>query len=290
MRSSPVWLAAATAALVLVGCNGATSTQTADGHYTIQLKAFGSPLKHRLVAEQFKQHTEKDTGWKGLFAYPEKDKTQLCWGRYSRIEDAQKNLRKAKRYKAHNDKTVYAMALVIAMPGQDVGPPEWKLQGAKGLYSVLVAVFYDVPDQDYIGRERFAVEYCRQLRKRGLEAYYYHGTTTSAVAVGAFPEAAIRVSRDPGVQKRTIVNREMKRIIDRVNRLAVNGREQRILFSTKKERKFTFKKLMTLDKNTRDHFLRGRSVGYQRPYPIVIPGRKRSDDPRPHRAGYPQSR
>jgi hypothetical protein len=109
--------------------------------------------------------------------------------------------------------------------------------------------------------------------------------------VGSFPQSAIRIDRRPGAEKETIVNAQMKRIIDRFDRLAVNGREQRILVSRLKERKFkSLSEIMKTDKAERDHVLKGRNVGYQRPYPVRIPGRKRSDDPRRSRGGYPKSR
>jgi hypothetical protein len=172
MKAPTAWLAVVSATWMLAGCNGfgpqtdgpgprsspIAGTAEGEGMYTIQLKAFGYPLQHRVVAQQFKQRTEADTGWGGLFLHPDEDMTLLCWGRYARIQDAQGNLRKAKRYKAPNGANIYAMAIVVAMPGRDVGPSQWKLESAPGLYSVLVAVFYDVPEAKYVGRKKFAVD------------------------------------------------------------------------------------------------------------------------------------
>jgi len=80
-------------------------------------------------------------------------------------------------------------AHMVPAPEADVGTPEWDLRQAGGLYTLQVAVYFNTDVMQ--DRKLAAVEKTRQLRARGLEAYYYHGPTRSIVTVGAFGEDAV---------------------------------------------------------------------------------------------------
>jgi len=80
-------------------------------------------------------------------------------------------------------------AHMVPTPEPNVGRPEWDLRQAPGRYTLQVAVYFNT---DFLqDRKLAAVEKTRQLRARGLEAYYYHGPTCSIVTVGAFGEDAL---------------------------------------------------------------------------------------------------
>ena len=74
------------------------------------------------------------------------------------------------------------------MPGKQIGRPEYALARTTRTWTVVVAHFFDVPKARYLGREKFAADYCRQLRDRGYQAYYQHGPAKSVVTIGDFPE------------------------------------------------------------------------------------------------------
>ena len=270
-------------AIAFCGCNDPPSV-AARGQYTVLLYAFSDPGGHAAEAERYKRQTEKNTHWQGLFVVSEAGHSRLCWGRYVTVEAAEKNLRRAKAYVAPAGVQVYFQALVVPLPSGQVGPPEWNLQNAPGVYSVLVAVFYDVPRDEYVGRKEFAVEYCKQLRQKGNEAYYHHGPNRSGVMVGSFPALAIRtVSRD-GKEKRVIASLRMKSIMIDFQFLAVNGRKERIVLISTKQRRLPWDlKRWALDeqeaRRLRKLARQGKRVVYQRPYPVGIPGKKRSDAP-----------
>lgn len=86
-------------------------------------------------------------------------------------------------------------AKLVPVPTPDIGPPEWDLAGADGKYSLQVAVFYNTPGFDQ--RKGAALEYVKDLRSRGYQAYYYHGERASMVTVGLFGDDAI-VQREDG--------------------------------------------------------------------------------------------
>jgi hypothetical protein len=75
-------------------------------------------------------------------------------------------------------------------PSADASYPEWDLAIAEAEFSLQVAVYYN--DDKMHDRKKAAVEKCRQLRRKGYQAYYHHGVTCSIVTVGAFgPEALV---------------------------------------------------------------------------------------------------
>jgi hypothetical protein len=82
-------------------------------------------------------------------------------------------------------------AVPVRMPTPDVGNPDWALTRAKGVYTLQVAVFE--PTDDFFEYKEAAAEYCKFLREKNYEAYYYHTNAASLVTVGAFgPEVVIR--------------------------------------------------------------------------------------------------
>lgn len=68
-------------------------------------------------------------------------------------------------------------------------PPEWNLVNADGVYTLQIGAYTGNKD-----RKQAAVSAVRDARAAGLEAYYFHGETTSSVCLGAFPANAIMMA------------------------------------------------------------------------------------------------
>lgn len=64
---------------------------------------------------------------------------------------------------------------------------------ATGHWGLQVAVFYDT--ETFFQRRQAAIDYCRELRDGGYEAYVHHGPAKSSVIVGSFPEAAVAMTQ-----------------------------------------------------------------------------------------------
>jgi len=231
-------VAAATAVLALAGCGdggwqawkpnaqSADSDAGAPGRYTILLYADGEP-GHAARMRHYKQAAEQDTGWEDLRVVHKQASSELFRGTYSSTGAAQEDLKESKRYVAPAGVNVFARAIIVPLPGRHVGPPEWDLTNARGAYTVAIAVFYDVPEADYVGRKQFAVDYCTQLRQEGKEAYYYHGPSQSTVTVMAFPETAIQMVTDGSRIRPKILDPRVTEVMDEYEFLAVNGRKQK---------------------------------------------------------------
>ncbi|MBN2563430.1 MAG: hypothetical protein JXQ75_21120 [Phycisphaerae bacterium] len=94
----------------------------------------------------------------------------------------------------------------LPKPIEDVGPAEWDLRSAKGVYTLQVGVTYNTPTlHDY---KQAAVEWVKALRAEGHEAYYYHDPDKprSSVCVGTFGEDALVDSGDGKTRYSDAVN------------------------------------------------------------------------------------
>lgn len=106
------------------------------------------------------------------------------------LNDAIKRDLKYIRALAVGDKFPFFSARVTPKPLPNAGPPEWDLRNARGVYTLNVGVTYNTPTlHNY---KEAAVEWVKDLRDRGFQAYYYHDTVkpVTSICVGTFGEDA----------------------------------------------------------------------------------------------------
>lgn len=206
-----------------------------DEGWTIALYIF-TGTDHIEQSKRYKAETEKHTGWKDLTIVHQSDHSALYWGAYATAEKAQANLRKAREFRTPAGVQVFGSAVVEPLPGKEFGPPQWRLADAPGDHTVLVAIFYNVLDATppYLNRKQDAVDYCKELRNQGLEAYYHHGPVQSSVTIGAFPKEAIGYISQPNgkgsfIEKPVVQDPRMSALLERFPYLAVNGRQEKLV-------------------------------------------------------------
>lgn len=168
-----------------------------DDCYTVCLIDF----EVRQQAEYYRKAMAEQKGWKDVFLREVKASSptsvgpparyQVCYGRFRTLDDAQPNLKTAKAYRAQNGEVIFPRAIIVIIPGKDVGPEEWNLRSKSGPYHLVIASFADDPARNYVGRKNFAVDYCRQLRQGGYEAYFFHTPGVSYVVLGNFGPDAV---------------------------------------------------------------------------------------------------
>jgi hypothetical protein len=171
---------------------------------TILLTYLTDPENHVQHAEACRRGLTEKLGWKGVFVISKAGQSELYWGRYRSVEEARTNLATARAYQTGEGVKPFGKATVVTLPGKDIGPPEWNLRNCPAAYTLLVAVFTNDPERNYIGRRKFAVDYCRRLREGGYEGYFYHGPVVSHVTIGAFGESAVEFKRDQPVERAVI--------------------------------------------------------------------------------------
>lgn len=248
---------------VLVGCpssQGPHYDNDPGGGYTILLTAFSSQ-NHNSNAK-YTRDALKAGGWKDLMVVHKDGHSELLWGNYATMPAGRGDLQEARAYTSRNGVKPFARARMIAVPGQDVGPPGWKLAAAEGTYTVVVACYYDVPKESFRGRRRRAVEFCKYLRDKGSDAYYHHGPVKSYITVGALGESAVQTIQSEN-KVQTVVSEEVRAIIRKNPIFHENGNEKILLYKALPA--------------PGEQLWRRRVVA--RPYPVKIPRRRGEDMP-----------
>ena len=205
------------------GASGGGSAGSDDAGYTILLYVLNDPATHVRDADRYQKALSGTVGWKGVFAVHKAGHSELFWGRYRSPTKAGKDLQTAKAYRTKDGLPLFAKAMIVPLPGKDIGPSQWDLKNVQADYSLLVATFRDDPERNYVGRQRFAIEYCRRLRKHGYESYFYHGKVISHVTIGAFGKGSVRLVKTPTGQKPQVLDLRVKAIQKDFPMLAVNG-------------------------------------------------------------------
>ena len=165
-----------------------------DDHYTILLYTHAAPNTHPRDAKAHLEKARRFTGWDDLYVISREKDSGLYRGRFRTVEDGQRKLAASKNYLTPQKIRIFARAHMVHIPGKDIGPPEWNLTSAppQAVYTVQIAVFFNVPEENYFDRKAKAVRYCKRLREHKYEAYYYHGPSKSIVTIGSFPETSLK--------------------------------------------------------------------------------------------------
>ncbi len=203
-----------------LGAPAASPAGNADNDaYTILLASMNNPATHIQDAQLYQQRLTQGLGWKGVFVLDKAGTSEVCWGKYRTVEDADPNLRIAKNHRTQTGTKPFAQAIIVPLPGADIGPTEWNLRNVRAPYTLLIATFHDDPAHKYVGRRKFAVDYCRLLRQGNYDAYFYHFPSMSIVTIGTFGPEAVRGKGDQA----QIISPRVLAIQHDFPLLAVNG-------------------------------------------------------------------
>ncbi|MFB3890551.1 MAG: hypothetical protein ACE15C_00865 [Phycisphaerae bacterium] len=197
-------------------------TNNGDEEYTIGLTAYIGK-DHNEKAQYLEAQTRQQTGWKNVYAIHKEFRSELYVGRYRTEEEATADMKRVKRWRDSTGTVPFPDPAVVEMPGVEPGPPQWNLKKVPGEYSVVVAVFKPQTDLQFVPRRKLAVEYCKELRGKGEEAYYYHGPVESSVCVGLFGKDAIGEQYVNGAWQPVIQDKRINAIMQKHPYLAVNG-------------------------------------------------------------------
>jgi hypothetical protein len=184
---------------LLAGC----STMTPKGQpWTIMCVELKGPYAARHV-EQLSETLKRTPGIRPddvFVRHDDEGHSRLFYGTYYRRTDPQTRARSIPRRLQEDRRLIkelsgpqgeryFLRAMMVPVPLPDVGNPEWDLRDVDAAYSLQVAVFE--PTDDFHEYKQAAADHCAFLRDEGYEAYYYHGSASSMVTVGAFGEGAV---------------------------------------------------------------------------------------------------
>jgi hypothetical protein len=169
-----------------------------DARWTLYCTSLTGP--DRIArATQLKSYLLAHSPFRDWYVVHNEQDSTLFYGFYSSVE-RNDNPRAAER--AHADRKAIgewkdetgqrpfqACFFVPITPPNPVAPAEWNLENAPPdrYWSVQIMAF-----QDNALRKQAAVQAVKDLRDKGVEAYYYHGETISSVCVGSWPRQAVK--------------------------------------------------------------------------------------------------
>jgi hypothetical protein len=168
-----------------------------DARWTLYCMAFAGPDRVA-QATQMKDYLSKNTPFKDWYVVHNENDSTLFYGFYPSVErkEVDPGAAKAHRerdailhWKDRDGRQPFVTAFFTPItPPDPTAPLEWELTHApnRAFWSVQVAAFCDNPL-----RKQAAVEMVKEMRGKGIEAYYYHGTSVSSVCVGAWPMNAV---------------------------------------------------------------------------------------------------
>jgi hypothetical protein len=173
----------------------------ADARWTLYCRAFGGP--NRVAESKISRATMvKLTGDPNWYLVHGENESTLLFGFYRSIEmGATDKDQKKDAERAHADRKRLAglrdehgeplfptcFFVPVDAPG-DEGPAEWNVQNAPkdASWTLLIGVYRDNPT-----RKKAAVDAVRELRAKGVEAFYLHAPAASMVYVGQWPASAV---------------------------------------------------------------------------------------------------
>jgi hypothetical protein len=164
--------------------------------WTLYCAALAGPDRFARMT-QMKAYLLAKSPFKDWYVVHNEQNSTLFYGFYNSIEKSDRAGAKAhddqKRISEWKDETgerPFAACFFTAVtPPTPDAPAEWNLASAspRAYWSVQIAAFKDNPQ-----RKEAAVSMVKQLREKGVEAYYYHGSAISSVCIGTWPADAIK--------------------------------------------------------------------------------------------------
>ena len=192
----PVGMAAPSDAGGATAAGQATVNAPRNATLTILCREFTGP-DHAGVAERVRQQVQAVTGLRDFYLVRGEDRTVLYHGFYT-TNDPAVDPKEGRRARSERDlierlqdarkQQIFPQARFEPLQRPDpVAAPEWDLRNAKGFWSLLVCSYTD-PARS----KEAAVESVREMRKNGIEAYYFFKDTQAHVCIGMWPEAAVK--------------------------------------------------------------------------------------------------
>ena len=300
MKKSISTLLVAFSIFAFAGClpgmnsGGNSYSDESDYQYSILLQRFYNSDMHATHAQKAAEAWSKETGWPDIFAVGEEKFSGTYFGKFKTLEDARAQLHAVRSYR-YNGRCPFERAVAISMPGISKGSDRDNLKKTtEGIYTAVVAIFYNDPERGITNRKSQAVYTCEKLNEQFKKlpaaidnpniyrAFYFHGPQRSMVTIGLFPASAIvykdqimRIAGQSKVTKQTVAVYKNKHLIKFLNKdypeLTVNGYPERM-------------NVPSIDPKT------GRAVyALASSYAIKIPGRSVPRTTAPRRTGSPNT-
>ncbi|MEM8872917.1 MAG: hypothetical protein AAGD32_01545 [Planctomycetota bacterium] len=159
----------------------------ASAQYTLFVARYDD-ASHVRIAKAVRDQLIAGTELKDWYILHKSGESLLYHGRYESQADANTDRDAIGRLVNKLGDPLFPRVLLVSADEPDPeAPPQWNIVNTNAKWTLVIA--------DYTGdaqRKQAAVESVRAAREMGIEAYYFHGPTTSSVLIGAWPINALR--------------------------------------------------------------------------------------------------
>jgi len=198
-----------------------------DAQFTILCEPITDP-NHIVKSKQRKAQLMAATGMSDWYIIHGEDESTLYYGFYRSFNDPN-DPKEAARVQSDRQKLnaitdtmgdrPFKACVVVEIDSPDpTAPAQWDLArlrldeaDAEHYWSLQIAAYRESP-----ARKEYAVEVVKAARAQGIEAYFFHGDTTSSVCIGMWPKEAVKevdraeaVDRNPNAAPMLVVPPEL---------------------------------------------------------------------------------
>lgn len=182
-------------------------TPPTDARWTLFVAAFDGPA-HIEQARGAREQLKAATNSSKFYVVHEETKSTIYYGFYKEIDSSSNGSKQAqadkdylKSLKTTDGQSPLSMVYFTPVTSQGPeAPAEWDLakigRSPDHYWSLQIAAYTSDGRAESPGevgdRKAAAVESVRELRKHGVEAYFFHGDSISSVCIGAWPENAVK--------------------------------------------------------------------------------------------------
>jgi hypothetical protein len=185
-----------------------------DARWTLYCASISGPDRISRMA-QLKNYLVQKSPMKDWYVVHDEQNSTLFYGFYSNVEKSERGSARAhadrkaiSEWRDGDERPFAACFFTQITPPNPVAPPEWNLANAPAdaAWSVQIAAF-----KDDVKRKQAAVDAVRELREKGIIAFYYHGNAVSSVCIGAWPEDALKRQEMDG--SRAVVDEDQAMLV-----------------------------------------------------------------------------
>jgi hypothetical protein len=166
-----------------------------DARWTLYCASVGGPDRFARMA-QLKAYMMAKTELKDWYVVHDEQNSTLFYGFYTAVEKTERSSARAhadrkmiSEFRDNDERPFAACFFTPVTPPDPAAPPEWNIVNAppRAHWSVQIAAFKDNNE-----RKQAAVQAVKELREKGVDAYFHHGQAVSSVCVGLWPEDALK--------------------------------------------------------------------------------------------------
>jgi len=168
----------------------------ADARWSLYCASAAGPDRFTRM-KQYKEYLTSKTPFKNWYVVHNEHDSTLFYGFYPSVEKsdpasarAHDDRKRISEWKDADGQMPFATCFFTPItPPTPPAPAEWSLSNApaRAYWSVEIAAFRDNPM-----RKVAAVEMVKEMRAKGIPAFFYHGPSISSVCVGTWPADAVK--------------------------------------------------------------------------------------------------